>query len=186
MAAKQLVKSGQVLLAEPFMLDPYFRRAVVLVCEHHDQGSIGFILNKSIDMGINELMADFPKFDSEVFYGGPVQTDTLHYVHNVGNFLEDSVPIADGVWWGGDFEKLKFLISSELVQPGNIRFFVGYSGWTSGQLNDELEYGSWLPANMDANYLFKSKPTQLWSQVMYNKGNTYEIIADMPDQLSWN
>lgn len=168
------------------MLDPYFRRAVVLLCEHHDQGSIGFILNKSIDMGINELMSEFPKFDSEVFYGGPVQTDTLHYVHNVGNLLEDSVPIADGVWWGGDFEKLKFLISSDLVQPGNIRFFVGYSGWTSGQLNNELEYGSWLSATMEANYVFKEKPTRLWSQVMYSKGNTYEIIADMPDQLSWN
>jgi putative transcriptional regulator len=168
------------------MQDPYFRRSVVLLCEHHDQGSIGFILNKSIDMGINELMSDFPRFDSEVFYGGPVQTDTLHYVHNFGDLLEESIQIAPGVWWGGDFDKLKFLISSELVQPNHIRFFVGYSGWTSGQLLDEMEYGSWLPADMDSNYIFKSKPTQLWSQVMYNKGNSYEIIADMPDPVAWN
>lgn len=168
------------------MQDPYFRRAVVLLVEHHEQGSLGFILNKSIDMGINELMSEFPKFETEVFYGGPVQTDTLHYVHNLGDLLEDSVKVADGVWWGGDFEKLKILISSELVQPHNIRFFVGYSGWTSGQLKDELEYGSWMSANMDANYVFKSTPKQLWSQVMYNKGNAYEIIADLPDLMSWN
>lgn len=186
MAAKSIVKGGQVLLAEPFMLDPYFRRAVVLLCEHHDQGSIGFILNKSIDMNVNELMTDFPEFEAEVFYGGPVQTDTLHYVHNVGDLLEDSVKVADGVWWGGDFDKLKFLIASELITSDNIRFFVGYSGWTGGQLEDEMEIGSWVPADMDANYLFKTKYTQLWSKVMYNKGDLYEIISDMPEQITWN
>ena len=78
MAINTKVKSGQVLVAEPFMLDPYFRRAVVLLCEHHDQGTIGFILNKNIEMGINDLMSDFPQFEADVYYGGPVQTDTVH------------------------------------------------------------------------------------------------------------
>ena len=168
------------------MLDPYFRRAVVLLCEHHDQGSTGFILNKTIDMNVNDLMVDFPDFDAEIFYGGPVQTDTLHYVHNVGDLLEDSVKIAEGVWWGGDFETLKFLVSSQLITSDNIRFFVGYSGWSGGQLEDEMEIGSWVPADMDANYLFQTKPTQLWSKVMYNKGDLYEIISDMPEQITWN
>jgi putative transcriptional regulator len=186
MAAKSLIKSGQILLAEPFMQDPYFRRAVVLLCEHHEEGSIGFILNKSIDMKVNDLMSDFPAFDAEVFYGGPVQTDTLHYVHNVGDLLDDSIRVAEGVWWGGDFEKLKVLITNGLIEPKNVRFFVGYSGWSGGQLDEEMEYGSWVTAPMDANYLFRSKATQLWSQVMYNKGDLYEIIADMPDVVSWN
>jgi putative transcriptional regulator len=186
MAAKSSIKSGQLLLAEPFMQDPYFRRAVVLVCEHHDQGSLGFILNKSIDMQVNELVGNFPDFQAEVFYGGPVQTDTLHYIHNLGDLLDESLRIADGVWWGGDFEKLKFLISSNLVQPKNIRFFVGYSGWSTGQLEEEMESGSWVSADMDTNYVFKSQPGGLWSQVMHNKGNRYEVIADLPEQLCWN
>lgn len=186
MTSREKINGGQVLLAEPFMQDPYFRRSVVLLCEHHEEGSIGFILNKSIDMRVNDLMSEFPEFDAEVFYGGPVQTDTLHYVHNVGDLLEESIKVAEGVWWGGDFDKLKFLVSSQLLQPQNIRFFVGYSGWSSGQLNDELEYGSWMPAVMDANYIFKTQPTRLWSQVMFNKGNLYEVIADLPEQMSWN
>lgn len=175
-----------MLLAEPFLADPYFRRSVVLLCEHHEKGSIGFILNKSIDMKINDLMSNFPDFDADVFYGGPVQTDTLHYVHNVGELLEESVKVADGVWWGGDFEKLKLLVKAELVQPSNIRFFVGYSGWSQGQLHEELEHGSWLLTDTDANYVFRTKPRQLWSQAMYNKGDKYEIIAHMPDALQWN
>jgi len=180
------VKSGKVLLAEPFMQDPNFKRSVVLLCEHNAEGSLGFIMNKPLSMRVDELIEDFPEFESEVLFGGPVQTDTIHYVHNVGDLLEESIQIADGVFWGGNFEKLKFLISSQLIRPQNIRFFVGYSGWSEGQLVDEMEFGSWVLAEMDANYLFKSRPKNLWKQVMYNKGNAYTVIAQMPDSQTWN
>jgi len=180
------VATGNVLLAEPFMLDPNFKRSAVLLCEHNEEGSIGFIMNKPLGMQIDELIADFPEFESEVFFGGPVQTDTVHYIHNVGNLLENSMQVSEGVYWGGDFEKLKFLITSELILPKNIRFFVGYSGWSNGQLHDEMDYGSWISAYMHANYIFKSKPDRLWQQVMANKGNTYSVIAQVPDYVSWN
>jgi putative transcriptional regulator len=180
------IKNGKVLLAEPFMLDPNFKRSAVLLCEHNEEGSLGFIMNKPLNMQINELIEDFPEFESEVFFGGPVQTDTIHYVHNVGDLLEESVPVVDGVYWGGNFEKLKFLVDSQLILPHNIRFFVGYSGWSEGQLMDEMTYGSWVLADMHANYLFKSKPKQLWRQVMYNKGDAYTVIAQMPEAPSWN
>jgi putative transcriptional regulator len=137
-------------------------------------------------MTIGELVVDFPEFDSEVYYGGPVGTDTIHYIHNVGNLLEDSVEVNRGVYWGGDFDKLKFLITSKLLLPHNIRFFVGYSGWSAGQLKEELEYKSWLLSDMDTNYLFKSKPRNLWKQVMYNKGNVYSVIAQLPEQICLN
>lgn len=168
------------------MLDPNFKRSAVLLCEHNEDGSVGFIMNKPLKMRIDELIDGFPEFDSEVFFGGPVQTDTIHYIHNVGDLVEDSVKVADGVYWGGDFEKLKFLIASNLVLPHNIRFFVGYSGWSEGQLNDEMGYGSWVLAEMDANYLFKSEPKKLWTQVMYNKGDTYSVIAQMPETSNFN
>lgn len=180
------IKQGDILLAEPFMLDPNFKRSAVLLCEHGPEGTVGFILNKPLNMRIDELVDGFPEFDSEVLFGGPVQTDTIHYIHNVGSLLEDSREVIDGVYWGGDFEKLKFLISSKLIQPNNIRFFVGYSGWSEGQLIDEMGYGSWVLAEMHANYLFKSSPQDLWQQVMENKGDTFSVIAQLPDGLSWN
>ena len=180
------VSQGKILLAEPFMLDPNFKRSAVLLCDHGEEGSVGFILNKPLDMRIDELVDGFPEFESEVLFGGPVQTDTIHYIHNVGDLLEDSRHVVDGVYWGGDFEKLKFLITSKLVEPHNIRFFVGYSGWSEGQLSDEMDYGSWLLAEMHANYLFKTSPKELWQQVMENKGNTYSVIAQMPEGISWN
>ncbi|MDX1479560.1 MAG: YqgE/AlgH family protein [Saprospiraceae bacterium] len=181
------ISKGTLLLAEPFMIDPHFKRAVVLLCEHaSEEGSIGFILNKPLHMQINELVADFPEIASEVYFGGPVATETVHFIHNVGELLEDSVEVKRGVFWGGDFEKLKFLIQSKLVLPGNVRFFVGYSGWSSGQLVEELGYKSWVTTEMHANYLFKSKPKHLWQQIMYNLGDRYSVIAQIPEQPCLN
>lgn len=185
MVGNQIAR-GKVLLAEPFMEDPNFKRAAVLLCDHDDEGSLGFVMNKPLGASLEELIEDFPEFDSEVYLGGPVQTDTIHFVHNVGDLLEGSVRVADGVYWGGDFDKLKFLIQQQLILPHNIRFFVGYSGWSEGQLADEMLYGSWVVADMDANYLFKIAADNLWKQVMYNKGNAYTVIAQMPDAVSWN
>lgn len=183
---KTQVAGGSILLAEPFMLDANFKRAAVLLCEHNHEGSIGFIMNKPLNMDINELIADFPAFNAEVYFGGPVQTDTIHYIHNVGSLLEDSIKVAPGVYWGGAFEKLKFLIDTKLIMPKNIRFFVGYSGWSGGQLLDEMDYGSWILAPMYSNYLFKSDPTYLWQTVLEDKGDTFSVIAQIPDSTVWN
>lgn len=181
------VTTGSILLAEPFMVDPNFKRSVVLLCDHtRAEGTVGFVLNKNLGLQINELILEFPDFESEVYYGGPVQTDSIHYIHNVGDILDNSTKVVDGVWWGGDFDKLKGLINANLIEPENIRFFVGYSGWSPGQLTNEMQLGSWVLTEMYANYLFKSKPDSLWQQVMKNKGDRYEVIADMPDGVNWN
>lgn len=185
--ARPKIEKGTILLAEPFMLDPNFKRAVVLVTEHSEkEGTIGFVLNKPIKMKVNSLVQDFPEIESYVYIGGPVANETLHYIHDSGHILDGSIPVSDGVYWGGDFEKLKFLIKSQLILPRNIRFFLGYAGWSQGQIFDELEYGSWVLAVMDPNYAFQSKHRLLWNQVMKNKGGQYTVIAEMPDSTFLN
>lgn len=183
---KLQVKTGNLLVAEPFMLDPNFKRSVVLMCEHNEEGSLGFILNRKLDVYIDELVDSFPDFPSKVYFGGPVQTDTIHYLHNVGDLLEDSREVARGVYWGGSFEKLKFLISTEVITADNIRFFLGYSGWSEGQLTEELKIGSWVVADMDPNYLFKTKASKLWNQVLTHKGDSFGIIGSIPDTPNMN
>ncbi|MDA9774300.1 YqgE/AlgH family protein [Saprospiraceae bacterium] len=180
-------KVGQILIAEPFMEDPNFKKAVVLVCDFKEEhGTVGFILNKPVDMRINQLLTDFPEFEVDVYFGGPVGHDTVHYVHTLGHLLEDSVEIRDGLFWGGDFNKLKFLITSDLVSKKDIKFFIGYSGWSPGQLIGELEMGSWVVDEMDNNYLINIPPDNLWKSTMQNKGDSFSIIADIPDRINWN
>jgi len=125
MPVKHIPKTGQVLLVDLFLEDPYFKRSVILLCEHNQQGSIGFILNRNMELPLEEVLQDFPDIHSTINYGGPVETDSLHYVHNVGEILDGSVKVMNGNWWGGDFEKLKFLIRTELVKPENIRLYLG-------------------------------------------------------------
>lgn len=180
------IKAGKLLLAEPFMLDPNFKRSVILICEHEAHGTTGFILNKPLDLKVQELIADFPESKAAVHIGGPVAVDSLHYLHNVGELLDNSVEICHGVYWGGDYEKLKFLMETGVIKDNNIKFFIGYSGWSEGQLEAEMQESSWLVDDMDANYLFRIKPFVLWQTVLHNKGNVYTVIAQMPDAVSLN
>lgn len=184
---KHEVHTGSLLVAEPFMQDANFRRAVVIVTDHtEDEGTVGFIINKPLTVKISDLVEDFPEIDSLAYYGGPVSTNTIHYIHNVGLLLDGSTEIGPGVYWGGEFDKLKFLISQEMVKKENIRFFVGYAGWSPGQLIEELTSGSWIVSDGHANYLFKSKPSRLWNQVMHHKGDIYSILAQLPEQPNLN
>ncbi len=180
------ISAGKILLAEPFMQDPHFGRAAVLVTEHWDGGTAGFILNKTLEVGVADLIDGFPEFEASAFFGGPVSTDTLHFLHCVGGLLEDSMPIMPGIWAGGDFEKLKFLISQQLVTPEQVRFFVGYSGWESGQLDEELEGGSWVVVDGHPNFLFKMPHQNLWETAMEMKSTALGILAKMPEGSGLN
>ena len=180
------IQTGTVLLAEPFMLDPNFKRTTVLLVDHSVEGSVGFIINRKMDLSVNELIDEFPEFNAPVYFGGPVGSDTIHYLHCKGDLLEGSDEIARNVYWGGDYTRLKFLITTGLVTPRDIRFFVGYSGWSEDQLEEELNHGSWVTAGMDTNYLFSSDPDKLWKQVMSNKGANFTVIADMEEDVKYN
>lgn len=182
------VKTGCFLLSEPFMWDNNFKRAAIFMTEYDKlKGSVGFIMNKPLDMNITQLISDFPDFESEVGFGGPVATDTVHYIHRIGHLLDDSIFVAEGVWWGGDFVKLKALIRSGVVRKDDIRFFVGYSGWSVGQLEEEIEVGSWVTADSDLNYIFNdSSGGDLWQDILQHKGSTYSVIGQMPDSPVWN
>jgi len=113
------------------------------------------------------------------YFGGPVATDTLHYVHKVGHLLDESTLIKDNLYWGGNYEQLKTFIDQKLITDEDIRFYVGYSGWTTGQLEGELELGSWMKGEMDQNYLFNHKSGDLWKKVVANKGDVFKVIANI-------
>src|SRR6185312_12096850 len=112
---------GVLLLAEPFMESPEFRRSVVLVTEHNEKGTMGFILNRKLAIKTAQAVEDFPEFDNTLFYGGPVSTELLFYIHSLGDMLEGSIEILDGVYMGGDFETLKELMRQGKVKSSQIR-----------------------------------------------------------------
>lgn len=177
---------GKFLVSEPFLSDPYFKRSVVMLSEHNEEGSVGFILNKPTDIKINDAIKDFPKIDSNLYFGGPVQTDSLQYIHKLGDRLEGSRKLLNGVYWGGNFETLKFLIDTKQVSKDDIRFFVGYSGWQPKQLEEEIQEKSWIIAPGKFEFAFFDDPKKLWGDVLRNLGQEFSILANFPEDPSLN
>lgn len=185
--ARPIITPGQILIAEPFLEGDYFSRSVVGITEHGKGGTMGFILNKPIRVKFKDLIPNITSDENySVFKGGPVATDSLHFIHNVGDLLEDSIEIKNGLYMGGKFEKLIFLINSGLILKENIRFYIGYSGWSEGQLSEEMKNGSWIVSDWHSNYTFKSKAHTLWTETLRHKGDHYSVIAQIPKNINSN
>ena len=178
-------KKGRLLISEPFLQDAYFKRSVVLLTEHSENGSVGFVLNKPIDLTIQDVIKDFPQFDTKLYVGGPVGKDTVHYIHTLGELLPESVHVKDNIYWGGDFNRLKELISEGMVQPSQIRFFLGYSGWSPKQLEGEIENNAWLISEVDGNWIM-SPDKDMWKEVLNSMGNHYKIWTNCPENPALN
>lgn len=177
---------GSLLLAEPFMDDPYFQRKVILLCEHNDEGSFGFVLNNYIDLTIDRLMAEFPHFASRVSVGGPVKNSNLYYIHTLGEQLEGSIQVTDTIYMGGDFEQLKALAKSGQIPEDEIRFFVGYAGWSAGQLRSEINNRSWFVAEADEPLLMDTSGDELWATMIGRLGKEFAHLAHTPNDPSLN
>jgi putative transcriptional regulator len=183
---KSKPKKGDALLAEPFLHGKYFGRAVILVAETTEKGAIGFVLNKPLAYNVGELVPDLADFDLPVFLGGPVDVQKLYFVHTLGNIIPQSIHIKDNLYWGGDFETIALLIKQKQIKEHQIRFFVGYSGWTEGQLELELEEGSWVPASLKPEDVMGTKVAPLWEELMGKQGEKFRLWSNFPENPSMN
>lgn len=171
---------GILLIADPFLKDPHFMRTVVFICDHQHEGSFGFVLNKQIDQTLDELLNNFEGFPLPVHYGGPVQMDTIHFMHQYPNEIPGGSEVMKGVFWGGDFEILTNLIKNEEIDLDKIRFFVGYSGWSNGQLENELKEKTWLTVSATRKLVFHKNPDEVWKDSLKHLGGDYEMMKNFP------
>ena len=152
--------TGILLIAEPFLKDPNFLRTVVLLCEHQEEGSFGFVLNKQYEQTLDELLSDMEGFNLPVYYGGPVQMNAIHFLHQYPDLIPESVKVTDDIFWGGNFETVTALIKNNSIDLTKIKFFIGYSGWGNGQLHDEMEEKSWLTVKATCGLVFSTISNQ--------------------------
>lgn len=170
---------GKLLLSEPFLPDPNFERTVILLTEHNEEGTVGFVLNKPSESRVTDVMEDL-KIDLPIFIGGPVQQDTLHFIHrNIQ--LKDAIEIGGGLSWGGDFDQLVSLIDVGKVSLTDIKFFLGYSGWSPGQLDEELKTDSWIVSDRyNDELLFETVPDLMWKNALKNLGGRFSVYSNYP------
>jgi putative transcriptional regulator len=173
--------NGSILISEPYLGDPNFERTVVLICSHvEDEGTFGLVLNRKSNLKLSDVVDVFnDTFEAELGIGGPVQYNTLHYIHRI-NDIPQAVALHDGLYWGGDFESLRTLIAAGSVGNDDIRFFLGYSGWTPGQLQEEIDKNVWIVNNNAANKLFNLEADTLWRSILRQMGGKYKVLANYP------
>ena len=171
---------GILLIADPFLKDPNFLRTVVILCEHKDEGSFGFVLNKQIEQTLGELITGLGEFKLPVYYGGPVQMNTIHFLHQYPDLIPESCKIGNNIYWGGNFETVTALIKNNSIDFNKIKFFVGYSGWGDGQLTDELKEKSWLTASATQDLVFKTQHDEIWKGSLQHLGGDYEMMINFP------
>jgi len=172
---------GRLLLSEPALSDNYFSRSVVLLVEHSEtEGSVGLILNKPINMKLNEVAKDFPSIDFPIYLGGPVHPDRLFYLHTKGELVSGSIKVFNDLFWGGDITKVVELIENKQLNKSQVRFFIGYSGWSVGQLDNELAEKSWIVSMTNKKSIMGPNPEKLWSELIKQMGSDYAIWANFP------
>jgi putative transcriptional regulator len=180
-------EAGRLLLSEPFMLDPNFKRSVIVLTEYGDEGAMGFVLNHESEYLLGDIVPEMQYSEMPVFIGGPVGNDTLHFIHCVPDKIDGGIELAEGVFWGGDFESIKDLMSNYQLSDKEIKFFVGYSGWTPGQLDAEIGDGAWIVTDKyDPRMLFNHEDQNLWKEVVKGLGQRYAHIANFPENPMMN
>ena len=158
------LKKGHLLIAEPSIIgDLSFNRSIILIADHNSEGSIGFILNKPLNFTLQDLIPEI-KIPFEVYNGGPVEQDNLYYIH-----------------------KTPELITNRQLNPFDIRFFLGYSGWENNQLSSELRSNTWiLSKNMYNKQIIEKVNNNFWKEQMLELGGDYSIWSNAPENPSCN
>ena len=186
MAAFKTSFKGQLLLDGGSLAGSFFHRSVVLICQHSAEGAFGLIINRRTDKQVGEaLTADLPAKlkDEPLYIGGPVQPSGLCFLHSDALLLNANV--ISNVSVGQSLDELVELGGS-FSPTQRLRIFAGYAGWSPGQLDDELNRGAWVTHPATAELVFHETPGELWRFILRQRGWEQRLLADGPDDISWN
>ncbi|MDP4184448.1 MAG: YqgE/AlgH family protein [Bacteroidota bacterium] len=178
-------KKGRILIAEPFLPGTYFNRSIVLLVECSHDGAVGFILNKPVDVAINSFNKQFPGYEKQLFIGGPVNPEYLYFIHTLGDKIPGSLHVIDNLYWGGSFDVLSELIQKNQIKQSDVRFFLGYSGWAAGQLEQELKEDSWIVSNIQINQVMDCFADS-WTDAVKEVGGKYKLWENYPENPTLN
>jgi putative transcriptional regulator len=169
-----------LLIADPFLQDDHFIRSVIYLCCHDKEGTIGFKLNEFSGYSIHQMIKGLSQCRLPVYIGGPVANDTVHFLHSAPDLIPGGQHIGNQIYWGGDFSVVKQLLKDKSLHQQNIRFFLGYSGWSEGQLQQELEEKTWLTATSTKKIIFDIQPESVWKESVRLLGPDFLPIIHYP------
>ncbi|MBN2664201.1 MAG: YqgE/AlgH family protein [Bacteroidales bacterium] len=182
-------QTGRILISEPFSVGDIFRRSVVLLTDYSkEKGAMGLILNKFIpkEKVDKKFMEELSVSQITISVGGPVGANKLFYVHTLdNNKLDGAIEILPGLYWGGEFEKLKEKLIKGEISFNDVRFFAGYSGWIPNQLENEIKQNSWLVKDITIKEILTIN-TRIWVNQINQLEKKYKLWAFVPENPQLN
>ena len=180
---------GSLLIANPVLPDPNFSRTVILLCNHNDQGSFGLVINRSTQLKAPDLFSSIDilkSYNAKIYVGGPVSQSMVFYLYRSSRNVIDLDEICSGVYLGSNLETLESLYLDIKNPEENIRFYLGYSGWSGGQLDGEMEQSSWLIQNANEQFVFLDSEELIWPKAVNSLGEKYQYLTKAPVNPQWN
>ncbi|MEO8085916.1 MAG: YqgE/AlgH family protein [Bacteroidota bacterium] len=176
---KTEIRTGSILLAKPFWAEEAYKRSVILVISHSDEGSTGIILNKMSNLSVNDAL---PELDhhTPLYYGGPINKKTISYVHSNPN-LPDAFYLGNDLFWGGNYDLLLELIAAGKFNPSDCRFCAGFVQWSPGELENEVNDDKWWVSELSRQELFLQAAEDLWGVKLVDDGHLYGLLNPYPD-----
>lgn len=179
-------KAGDILIAEPYLGDTFFDRTVILLCEHSDSHSYGYVLNKPLEFKLNLKVEDYDLNQLKIGHGGPVSIDTLHFIHCRPDVLSANDPINKELFFGQNFKSAMQALAKGQINENDLRFFLGYSGWSAGQLEQELESNSWIIYKASSQNIMNQHSASFWNDLLKQKGGWDGLKANYPSDPHLN
>jgi len=177
--------NGCLLISEPHLPDFNFERSVIYLCEHNEKGSFGLVLNKHSNYKLHELVTN-TNLDLSVGIGGPVENNTLHFLYRNNSSIESSINVGDNIFWGGNYEQIIDWASLNESKE-DVLFFMGYSGWSEGQLQEEIDQNSWIVfPEASEQLVFDTRKKNLWKAVLKEMGGRFSVFANYPSDPRLN
>ncbi len=161
-------KKGTFLVAKRSMPDPRFRRTVILLLEHGDDGTLGLIINRPMDIPLSQALPDLDGIAKQkhfLFFGGPVAADRLIFLVRSDAQPQETAPVMADVYYSASKEALERAIRQRKGSQ-ELRMFLGHSGWAGGQLEAELARGDWLVVQADPQTVFEQNPERIWPKLI--------------------
>ncbi|MDA9573045.1 YqgE/AlgH family protein [Flavobacteriaceae bacterium] len=181
------LKKGDLIIADPSIVnDIQFNRSIILITSSSIENEVvGLIINKILDYKLKDIIPEI-NIDFDVYDGGPVNKDNLYYIHNLGHLIPKSIKINQQLFWSGDFDTIVDLINSKKITTKDIKFCLGYTGWSAKQLINEVRDDNWIKCTNIKSEDILTRMSNSWKKTMINLGGEYTIWSNAPENLSHN
>ena len=182
-------EKGSLLIANPVLPDPNFSRTVILLCDHDEQGSFGLVINRSTQLKAPDLFLNInilKSYNEKIYLGGPVSQSMVFFLCRSPSAAGKLEEVCSGVYLGSNLETLESLYASLENPEQDIRFYLGYSGWSGGQLAEEMEQNSWLVQKANEQFIFLDSESLIWPQAVNSLGEKYQYLTKAPVNPQWN